>query len=204
VIITMVVVGLAPAFLRLASLNDEQWSNLGALASVAALAFALGAGLLVLIEVTEQTDSRNLGVYQDIYEKLMSENEIAARRYIYENMPDLAALNTTERAAEIERLVRDDSQVRQYVKQVLNLIDYFGFLVEQDWVTADEVIGWLSPVVVKVWAKIGPLVEYERAQRPEEPDYYISAVKLVPKCQAWREKHYPNRKKQITFDSKRL
>jgi hypothetical protein len=201
-IITIVGIGLAPAFLKLASLENDQWSNLGALTSVAALAFALGAGLLALIQVMEQTDSRNLGVYRDIYEKLMSVDEIEARRYIY-NMSDLSALNTEEQRAAIERLLREDTQARQYVKQVLNLIDYFGFLVEQDWVTADEVIGWLSPVVVKLWEKIGPILEYELEQRPEEPDYYESAVTLAGRCQAWREKHHPGRER-ITFDRKRL
>jgi hypothetical protein len=40
-------------------------------------------------------------------------------------------------------------------------------------------IGWMSPIVVKVWDKIGPVVEYECLQRPEEPDFYESAIKLA-------------------------
>jgi len=40
-------------------------------------------------------------------------------------------------------------------------------------------IGWLSPGVVMVWERIGPIVEYERGLRLEEPDYYMSAVNLT-------------------------
>ncbi len=43
----------------------------------------------------------------------------------------------------------------------------------------DDMIGWLSPGVVMVWERIGPIVEYERGLRLEEPDYYMSAVNLT-------------------------
>jgi hypothetical protein len=195
---------LAPELADSRSLSNDQWSRLDALTSIAGLAFGLGAGVLVLIELSETSDSRNLDIYRDIYEKLMTDEEIEARRHIYQHLPDFRDFqNQEEQTAEIKRIYAEESQTKDCVKQVLNLLDYFGFLVEQDWVTADEVIGWLSPVVVKVWIKIGPMVDYERAQRPEEPDYYLSAVRLAEKCQAWRDRNYSKRK-DITFSSDRL
>jgi hypothetical protein len=77
-------------------------------------------------------------------------------------------------------------------------------LVEQDWVTADEVIGWMSPIVVKVWKKIEPAVEYERSLRPEEPDYYEAAIRLAKRCEEWRNRNLRDRQVEISFDRERL
>jgi hypothetical protein len=203
--ITTAAIAVAPDLLNLISLSNTQWSQLVSIITVATFAFALGAGVSILLEISEANDSRNLGIYQDIYEKLMSSAEIEARRYIYEHLPDFQGLGAAQRDAECKKFTDTaDDLSRRNLKQTLNLFDYFGFLVEQEWVTADAVIGWLSPVVVKVWAKIGPLVEYERRLRPEEPDYYQSAVNLAQKCTGWRNQHYPGRKKDIKFDRSRL
>ncbi len=187
-----------PLLVDAASLDAGDWSRLEGLTSVAALALALGTGFVLVIELAETTDSRNLDIYRDIYEKLMAEPEIAARRYIYQQLPDPGDPQTLIDA------VQRDPEAQRCVKRVLNMIDYFGFLVDQEWVTADEVIGWVSPIVVKVWVKIGPLVEYECAQRPEEPDYYEAARKLAERCRRWRDAHYPQRAQAITFDRHRI
>ena len=180
------------------SLSATEWANVAALTSAATLAVALGAGVFVLIELAETADSRNLEVYRDIYNKFMSDDQIKARRFIYQELPG------PDEDQGIIGAVLEDDEAREQVKKVLNMIDYFGFLVEQDWVTSDEVIGWLSPVVVKVWAKIGPLVEYERMQRPEEPDYYEAAISLAAKCRSWRETNHPEAEEKVTFRSERL
>ncbi len=177
-------------------LNDDQWKTLGSFTSAVAFAFAFGTGIIALVEFGQAVDSRNLDIYRDIYQKLMSEEQIEARRTIY-NLPEY-----TDRQARIKAIYADDD-AKKAIKDVLNLFDYFGFIVAQDWVTADEIIGWLSPVVVKVWERIEPAVTHEREQRPEEPDYYISAVELASRCQAWRGRHYRDLPK-ITFDSRRL
>ncbi|GAB4540288.1 MAG: hypothetical protein Kow0063_29930 [Anaerolineae bacterium] len=187
-----------PLVLRLSPVPLAGWAALEGLSSAAAFAFTVGAGLIVLMQLAETADSRNLDIYRDIYEKLMSEEEIEARRFIYQQIPA-----SEDDQVVIDAILNSDS-ARKYVKQVLNLIDYFGFLVEQDWVTADEIIGWISPVVVKVWEKIGPVVEYERSRRPEEPDYYEAAFKLAERCRKWRDRNLPGRRVEISFDSKRL
>lgn len=189
---------LSQAIVNVLSLSAMEWANLTALTSAATLAVALGAGVIVLIELAGAADSRNLEIYRDIYEKFMSDDQISARRFIYQGLPEPLEDQDAIRA------VLENEKAREQVKKVLNMIDYFGFLVEQDWVTSDEVVGWLSPVVVKVWAKIGPVVEYERLQRPEEPDYYEAATNLVAKCRTWRQSNYPKAKKEISFASERL
>lgn len=202
--IAVLLIGLAPTLLDAASLTDQQWSGLSALISVITLAFALGAGITVLLQISEANDSRNLGIYRDIYEKMMCIEQIEARRFIYQQLPTIPEGDTDARNATIRDILNSDGEARRCIKEALNLIDYFGFLVEQDWVTSDDMIGWLSPVVVKVWEKIGPIVEHERSLRPEEPDYYISAVNLAEKCQVWRDKNYPDRERQIGFTESRL
>lgn len=176
----------------------DRWAVLEGLSAAAALAFAVGAGIVVLMELNATVDSRNLDIYRDIYEKLMSENEIKARKYIYQSIPA-----SDDKQVVIDAVLGDD-QARKHVKRVLNLIDYFGFLVEQEWVTADEVIGWMSPIVVKVWEKIEPVVEYECSQRPEEPDYYESAIRLAERCRKWRDTNLRHRQIEISFNEERL
>jgi hypothetical protein len=65
-------------------------------------------------------------------------------------------------------------------------------------------IGWMSPIVVKVWDKIGPVVEYECLQRPEEPDFYESAIKLAERCQSWRDTNLVDRQIEISYNKERL
>jgi hypothetical protein len=205
VVILTIVIGfvwilLSPTIVATVSLSEKEWANIAALTSAATLAVALGAGIILLIELAETADSRNLEIYRDIYERLMSDEQIDARRFIYQELPEP---NPDEPQVVIDAVMASD-KARYQVKKVLNLIDYFGFLIDQDWVTADEIIGWLSPVVVKVWAKIGPVVVYEREQRPEEPDYYEAATKLADKCRSWRQNNYPEAEKKVSFVPHRL
>jgi len=176
--------------------DSARWDTLNAFTSTVAFAFAMGTGIFALVEFSQAVDSRNLDIYRDIYKKLMDPAQIEARRTIY-NLPEY-----TDRPAQIKASY-DSDEARQALKDVLNLFDYFGILVQQEWVTADEFIDWLSPGVVKVWARIEPVVTHEREQRPEEPDYYQAAIDLAHRCQAWRDHRYPDRAK-ITFDSERL
>ena len=167
-------------------LSPEQWSALGSFTSAVAFAFATGTGIIALTQFSQAVDSRNLDIYQDVYEKLMHHDQIAARRLIYQKLARI------EKPEALVAAVMDDEALRVAVKDVLNLFDYYGFIVQQDWVTEDEVIGWLSPVVVKIWEKIGPVVENERMRRLEEPDYYAAAIELADECRKWRDRHIPD------------
>lgn len=178
-------------------LSVDQWGAIEGFAALATFAFGVTAGLFVVLELMEASDSRNLEIYQDIYEKFMSTKQIEARRFIYSQIPD--DLSGQELSDFIRQYSEDhppqegELSAHDQVKSVLNAIDYFGFLAQQDWVTADEMIGWVSPIVVKVWEKIGLLVAYEIEQRPNEPDYYEAAVELARKCFEWRLENIPDK-----------
>jgi hypothetical protein len=187
-----------PQVTSIFDLTESQWTKLGIITSLGTFAFALGAGLLLIIELNEMTDSRNLAIYQDIYEKFMTDDAIQARKHIYIKIP------TSDDHQVVIDAVLGDEETKYRVKQVLNLFDYFGFLTDQDWVTGENMIGWVSPIVVKIWDKIEPVVEYERSQRPEEPDYYAAAIRLAKMCKNWRDKNFPKRSKEIIYNANRL
>lgn len=189
--------------------GTDKWSGVEAITAVGALTLTFGAAFIVFIQLEEATDSRNLEVYVDIHDKFKDENEIRARRHIYQQIPDLP---DDASDAEVEHVLASPDN-RDAIKQVLNQLDYFGFLVAQDWASSDEIIGWMSPVVVKLWAKLQPIFAYELRHRTEEPDYYRHVVTLVDKCSAWRKKnlpilkerrHVPPRTDFEGFDDKRL
>ncbi len=187
-----------PKVISTFDLTESEWSILENITSLGTFAFALGAGLILIIELSEMTDSRNLVIYQDIYEKFMADDAIQARKYIYMKIP-----TSNDKQVMIDAVLGDE-EVKLKVKQVLNLLDYFGFLIDQDWVTTEKMIDWVSPIVVKIWDRIEPVVVYECSQRPEEPDYYASAIKLAKMCRIWRDKNYPKRRREITYSADRL
>ncbi len=188
-----------PLLIEFTSLDDDQWSGFEAITTAAAFVFGVGAGLILLVELVQNTDGRNLDIYRDIYEKFMSDRLIEARRYIYSELPD------TQNGQELLHYVNAHSEAKRAVKDVMNAIDYFGFLADQDWVTAKSMIGWVSPIVVKVWIRIGPLVEYECQERAaSEPDYYESARRLVERCHEWRDQNLPRGLTPARLDKKRL
>ena len=155
-------------------LEWDLWSMLEALSGAAAFAVVAGGGFVALRQLIEANESRNLAIYNSVFERLMSDEEIRARRWIYQKLPD-------EPQKGIESL---SEQGRRYVKLVLNSFDHLGFLLMQDWVTGDEIIHWVSPIVVKTWAKLGPYVQHE-ARRRGEPYYYEAARELALRCAAW-------------------
>jgi hypothetical protein len=183
-VVTFVVwIGLAVVvwgFFRIIGVRFDLWGMLEAVSTAAAVAQFLGGGVVALVQMTESVDNRNLGIYNHIFEKMMSDENIEARRWIYQALPP----NPEEGLSSL------DPVGASHVKHVLNSFDHLGFLMQQDWVTAEPVIHWVSPMVVKVWEKLGPYVEYE-AQRRREPDYYEAARQLAARCQDWRRIHVP-------------
>jgi hypothetical protein len=182
-------------------LGDVQvdfWGAVEGLSAAATLATVVGGGLFALAQLVEsvegrelELEGRNLDIYNQAFERLMSDANIEARRWIYIHLdPDpekgLGSLS---------------AEGQQHVKLVLNSFDHLGFLIKQDWITGDAVIEWVSPFVVKVWEKIGPYVEYEAARR-NEPDYYEAAKYLAEKCREWRTERFPDA--QVTWVEKGL
>jgi hypothetical protein len=184
-ILWMVLVALGWLLFRLAGVDPDFWGSLEGLASSATLATVVGGGFVALAQLAESVDSRereivalNMDTYNSIFERMMSEENIAARRWIYENLPP-------DPAAGLSGLSEEG---RRHVKLVLNSFDHLGFLIQQDWLTGDEIIAWVSPFVVKTWAKLEAYVDHEAARR-EEPDYYEAVRDLARRCKQWREAH---------------
>jgi hypothetical protein len=172
--------------LRLSGIVVDFWPMLEALSTAGAVAQVLGGGVVALWQLRDSVDSRNLSTYNEIFDKLMSEENIDARRWIYLNLPD-------DPSAGLEGL---DPMGQTHVKRVLNSLDHLGFLMARDWITSeaeDAIIEWVSPFVVKVWAKLGPYITYE-AERRKEPDYYANIRELAERCIAWRQAHIPESK----------
>ncbi len=167
-------------FFQALGVRFSLWDMLEAISTAFAVAQFLGGGIVALVQLTESVDSRNLNVYNDVFAKMMSDENIEARRWIYLHLPD----NPEQGLASL------DPVGQAHIKHILNSFDHLGFLLQQDWVTADPVIHWVSPMVVKVWEKLGPYVEYE-ARRRGEPDYYEAARELARRCIEWRRIKVP-------------
>jgi hypothetical protein len=161
--------------LQIAGVKFSYWDMLEAVSTAAAVAQVFGGGVVALVQLSESVDNRNLGIYNDVFEKMMSDENIEARRWIYQQLPPLSA----------EGMNAIDSTGQKHIKRVLNSFDHLGFLMQQDWVTAEPVIHWVSPMVVKVWERLGPYIEYE-VKRRNEPDYYEAARDLADRCKKWR------------------
>jgi hypothetical protein len=158
----------------------DLWAMVEALSSAAAFATVIGGGVVVLAQLVESIDGRHLAVYNDLFAAMMSDAEIEARRFIYQSLPQDPA----------EGIAALDEEGRRKVKLVLNSLDRLGFLLKQDWVTADGIVEWVSPMVIKIWARLEAYIEYEAGRR-SEPDYYSGVRYLAERCQAWRRKHAP-------------
>jgi len=181
------IIALAWLVFRFGGVNGDFWSSVEGLSSAATLATVAGGGIVVLAQLVESIDSRkreiaanNLEAYNTIFDQMMSDTNIEARRWIYQNLPDdprdgLASLT---------------EEGRSHVKLVLNSFDRLGFMLQQDLISGDAIIGWVSPFVAKTWAKLQPYVEMEIARR-NEPDYYEAAAHLAKRCIAWRRAHVP-------------
>lgn len=172
---------------RLGGINGDFWSSVEGLSSAATLATVVGGGIVVLAQLVESIDSRkreiastNLEAYNSIFDQMMSDANIEARRWIYQNLPDDPR----------EGLASLTEEGRSHVKLVLNSFDRLGFMLQQDLISSEAIIGWVSPFVAKTWVKIRPYVELEIARR-NEPDYYEAAVHLAHRCIEWRREHVP-------------
>jgi len=108
--------------LRAFGIDTEFWPMLEALSTAGAVAQVFGGGVVALWQLRDSADSRNLGIYNDIFERLMSNENIEARRWIYTNLPEGPRMG-------IDSL---DAEGQRNVKTVLNSLDHLGFLLEQD------------------------------------------------------------------------
>lgn len=158
--------------------RSDFWAMAEGLSAAMAFAAVVGGGLVALSQIVESVDNRNLEVFDRIFMRWMSEEQLAARRYIYQYLPD-------DPAEWYETCTSED---REKVRLILNAFDYLGFLISQHWITDESIAIWVNPIVVRVWSKVGHYVEYDKRIRGKGEDYYENAVWLAQKCLAWRER----------------
>lgn len=177
------VVGLALLWLALRAfgLNANYWAMTEALSTAAAAATVVGAAFFAYRELSEVANSRHMEVADRLFEELNSPENIAARRWVFQNLPSDPQEGLREMSAE----------GRAHVKKVLNSLDRVAFLTQSGWIPDEVIMPWMHPMIAKSWEKIGPYVLYERERR-NEPYYYRYASELAERCQAWRSKRLPD------------
>ncbi|MGD9091484.1 MAG: hypothetical protein PVF74_01445 [Anaerolineales bacterium] len=177
----IVVIFLLWLILQVAGLNANYWAMVESLSTAVAAAGLLSAGFIAYRELSEAASSRHIEVADRLFNELNSQQNIAARRWIYQNLPDDPQLG-------LDSL---DDEGRSATKQVLNSLDRVAFLTQSGWIPDEVIMPWMNPMIVKAWIKLGPYVDLESRRRGEQ-DYYLHARKLAERCISWREKNLPD------------
>ena len=160
--------------------HADLWSVTSALSTAIAAAAVLAGGFVAYRELTELANSRHLEVADRLFNELNSKENIAARRWIFQNLP-----------VDPETGLKDLTQEgRDAVKQVLNSLDRVAFLTQAKWIPDEMIMPWMNPMIVKSWEKLKSYVDYE-SKRRNEPDYYQNVRLLAESCLAWRKKNLP-------------
>jgi hypothetical protein len=167
--------------LRVVGLSTDLWAMTEALSTAVAAAAVLGAGFIAYRELSEIASSRQMEVADRLFAELNSDENIEARRWVFQNLAD-----------DPEEGIRSlPPEGQAAVKRVLNSLDRVAFLTQADWIPDKVIMPWMNPMVVKAWVKLGPYVAYE-SRRRQEPDYYEHARQLAERCIAWRAENLPD------------
>jgi hypothetical protein len=172
--------------LRARGIPADFWAMAESLSTVLAAAAVITAGFIAYRELSEISNSRNLEIIDRLFAELNSAENIEARRWIYQNLPEDPAVG----------LAIMTGEGRAALKRVLNSLDRVAFLTQPGWIDEEKVMPWMNPMIVKAWLKLCPFVLFERERR-QEPDYYRTAEQLAERCLVWRAAHYP--KAQTTW-----
>ncbi len=170
-------------FLRMSNVVLDFWTMTEALSTALAAATVLGGGILAYLQLTETSRSRHIAVADQLFGELNSSESIAARRWIFQHLPEDPKTNMDT--------LSDES--RAAIKTVLNSLDRAAFLTQAGWISEEMFLPWMNLMVIKAWERLGPYVLYER-QRRDEPDYYQQVEQLARRCIAWRQREYPDHK----------
>jgi hypothetical protein len=158
--------------------HADLWSVTSGLSTAVAAAAVLAGGFVAYRELTELANSRHLEVADRLFNELNSKENIAARRWIFLNLPEDPETGLKEMTEE----------GRAAVKQVLNSLDRVAFLTQAKWIPDEMIMPWMNPMIVKSWEKLKPYVDYE-SRRRNEPDYYQNVRLLAESCVSWRKKN---------------
>jgi hypothetical protein len=164
--------------LRSGGVTADFWVMMEALSTAIAAAGGLGAGFFAYRELSEISSSRYLEVANQLFEELNSQENVQARRWIFQNLPP----------DPVEGMKGLSSEGQAALKRVLNSLDHVAFLTQSGWIPERIVMPWMHPMIAKSWEKLEPYVFYER-QRRSEAYYYRFAEELSNHCRQWRVKH---------------
>lgn len=168
-------------FLRTLGISVNFWAMTEALSTAVAAAAVLGAGFVAYRELAEIASSRYMEVADRLFNELNSPENIEARRWIFQHLPD--------DPQEGMRSLTPEGQA--FVKRTLNSLDRVAFLTQAGWIPEEMIMPWMNPMIVKTWVKLEPYVDYE-SRRRNEPDYYEYARRLAERCLSWRERNLPD------------
>lgn len=168
-------------FLRTVGISVNFWAMTEALSTAVAAAAVLGAGFVAYRELAEIASSRYMEVADRLFNELNSPENIEARRWIFQHLPD--------DPQEGMRSLTPEGQA--FVKRTLNSLDRVAFLTQAGWIPEEMIMPWMNPMIVKTWVKLEPYVDYE-SRRRNEPDYYEYARRLAERCLSWRERNLPD------------
>ena len=168
--ISLVFIGKAPDF----------WAMGEAIFTILGTATVLSVELIVVWQLKEDSRSRHLTMADRLFDEMNSKENIEARRWVYQELPD-------DPAQGIQGLTEEG---RDKVKTVLNTLDRVAFLTQQGGIPDEMTMPWLNLMVLKAWQKLGPYVDYESERRGEK-DYYDGVRAFAERCQRWRAKHFP-------------
>jgi hypothetical protein len=170
-------------FLRSVGISVDFWAMTEALSTAVTAAAILGASFVAYRELAEVASSRYMEVADRLFDELNSPENIEARRWIFQDLPD--------DPQEGMRSLTPEGQA--FVKRTLNSLDRVAFLTQAGWIPEEMVMPWMNPMIVKAWIKLKPYVDYE-SRRRTEPDYYEHARQLAERCLSWRAKNLPDAK----------
>jgi hypothetical protein len=173
--------GLLWFILQFLNFPSDIWALIEAISTAFATAALLGGGFVAYQELSEVSQSRHMEVANRLFDELNSQENIEARRWIFQNLK--------EDPEEGIRTMSDDGQAA--IKQVLNSLDHVAFLTQPGWIPDEVIMPWMHPMIAKSWEKLEPYVLYERKRR-NEPYYYQHAGELARRCYHWRDKNIPD------------
>lgn len=161
-------------------ISTDLWAMVGALSTAVTAAAILGGGVIAYRELDEIASSRHMDVADRLFEELNSDQNIRARRWVFQNLT----------APPEEGIPALSDEGRDAIKQVLNSMDRVAFLAQAGWIPEEMIMPWISPMVVKSWHRLETYVDYE-SRRRNEPDYYGNVRELAVRCRQWREENIP-------------
>ena len=163
--------------------DGDFWGMLSAIATAFAASTVLGTVFVAYIQLSEIYNSRYIDVANKLFDELNSPENIQARKWVFQKLPD----------DPVEGIKKIPQEGRDAVKKVLNSMDHVAFLTQAGWIPEDLIMPWMYPMIAKSWLKLKPYVEYERERR-NEPHYYINASKVAERCVAWGKINLPDDK----------